>query len=347
MTSLLTPPQPTVPRHLGLLGRIGRSSARHPRRVIVSWAIVVLAAAPLAITMGSALSGAGWDAQGSTAAEVRAELRKDFPQLGAEAAIVAYRQPAPIADDPSGLILLVASLEGSPGTASDRSAGPAPGAGVDQSGRAGGAGAGRVVRTAGRRTARVGRLVDGDGGIGGSAEADTTGEWAVWHDFNETNEQALHKAKLLSGLPTLILLFIAFGSAIAAGIPLILAVSGNTGRFRSAPSRYVGDAAVGVVDELLDDDRPRRRDRLRPVHRFPIPRGTRLRARRDGGHLDDVGHGRQSRVPVRVDRGVVAGGDLHRADHGVSVDGVGDDPVGRGDCCRFADPAARRAGRDG
>ena len=118
MTSLLTPPQPTVPRHLGLLGRIGRSSARHPRRVIVSWAIVVLAAAPLAITMGSALSGAGWDAQGSTAAEVRAELRKDFPQLGAEAAIVAYRQPAPIADDPSGLILLVASLEGSPGTAS-------------------------------------------------------------------------------------------------------------------------------------------------------------------------------------------------------------------------------------
>ena len=31
------------------------------------------------------------------------------------------------------------------------------------------------------------------------AEADATGEWAVWHDFNELNEQALHKAELLSG----------------------------------------------------------------------------------------------------------------------------------------------------
>ena len=58
------------------------------------------------------------------------------------------------------------------------------------------------------------------------AEADATGEWAVWHDFNQLNEQALHKAELLSGLPTVILLFVAFGSAIAAGLPLLLAVAG-------------------------------------------------------------------------------------------------------------------------
>ncbi len=58
------------------------------------------------------------------------------------------------------------------------------------------------------------------------AQADTTGEWAVWHDFNRSNEQALHKAEILSGLPTVGLLFIAFGSAVAAGIPLILAVAG-------------------------------------------------------------------------------------------------------------------------
>ncbi len=58
------------------------------------------------------------------------------------------------------------------------------------------------------------------------ATADATGEWAVWHDFNEENEKALHRAELLSGLPTLVLLFIAFGSAIAAGLPLILAVAG-------------------------------------------------------------------------------------------------------------------------
>jgi RND superfamily putative drug exporter len=230
MTSLLTPPQPTLVRRLGLLGRIGRASARHPRRVIVSWAIVVLAAAPLAITVGSALSGAGWDAQGSTAAQVRAELREDFPQLGAEAAIVAYRQTTPIVDDPAGLASLVSALQGSPDTDSviDPLAQPSDAGLISPDGRAAlvpvvlsAAEDADLPEFAGTLMSTVASVDLPEG-----AEADTTGEWAVWHDFNETNEQALHKAELLSGLPTLILLFIAFGSAIAAGIPLVLAVSG-------------------------------------------------------------------------------------------------------------------------
>ena len=57
-------------------------------------------------------------------------------------------------------------------------------------------------------------------------DADVTGEWPVWADFNKTNEQALHKAELLSGIPSVILLLIAFGSLAAAGLPLLLAVAG-------------------------------------------------------------------------------------------------------------------------
>jgi uncharacterized membrane protein YdfJ with MMPL/SSD domain len=76
----------------GLLARIGRYSALNSKRVLVVWAIVVLCAAPLAVTLTGALSGAGWEAQGSTAQKVRDEIRKDFPELGAEAAVVAYRQ---------------------------------------------------------------------------------------------------------------------------------------------------------------------------------------------------------------------------------------------------------------
>ena len=78
----------------------------------------MLAAAPLAATLTGALSGAGWEAQGSTAQEVRDELRRDFPELGAEAAIVAYRQDSPVADDPAGLRVLLDALDGSPGTSS-------------------------------------------------------------------------------------------------------------------------------------------------------------------------------------------------------------------------------------
>src|SRR5690606_32957707 len=60
-----------------------------------------------------------------------------------------------------------------------------------------------------------------------------TGEWPVWSDFNASNEEALHKAELLSGLPTIILLLVAFGSAVAAGLPLILAVAGIAVGFAS------------------------------------------------------------------------------------------------------------------
>jgi RND superfamily putative drug exporter len=105
---------PTTPRD-GLLARIGRAAASRPRRVLAVWTLVVLGAAPLAVTLTSALSGAGWEAQGSTAQEVRDELRREFPELGAEAAIVAYRQPEPVQEDPAGLQRLVDALTGSTG----------------------------------------------------------------------------------------------------------------------------------------------------------------------------------------------------------------------------------------
>jgi RND superfamily putative drug exporter len=65
------------------------------------------------------------------------------------------------------------------------------------------------------------------------AQADVAGEWPMWSDFNKMNETALHKAELLSGLPTLIMLFIAFGAALAAGIPLLLAIAGIATGFAS------------------------------------------------------------------------------------------------------------------
>ena len=174
--------------------------------------------------------GCGLGRTGLHRSAVRAELRHDFPQLGAEAAIVAYRQPTPIVDDPAGLATLVAALQGSPDTESviDPLSQPPEAGLISADGHAAlipvvlsakedadlPKSAGTLMSSVAAVTLPVG------------AEADATGEWAVWHDFNETNEQALHKAELLSGLPTLILLFIAFGSAIAAGVPLILAISG-------------------------------------------------------------------------------------------------------------------------
>ncbi len=214
----------------GLLARIGRSAARRPRRVLALWALVVVVAAPLALSLTSALSGAGWEAQGSTTQQVRDELRRDFPQVGAEAVVVVYHQPGAIAEDPTGLQAVVTGLTGSAGTTSviDPLTAPSDAGLVSPDGRTALVPVGLDAAVDADRPESAGlvmRTVEGLELPPGAA-VNTTGEWAVWHDFNSENEQALHRAELVSGLPTVLLLFVAFGSAVAAGLPLVLAVAG-------------------------------------------------------------------------------------------------------------------------
>lgn len=221
----------------GLLARLGRASARRPKRAIIVWLLITLVSAPLAITLVGALSGAGWEAQGSTAQGVRDVLRRDFPELGAESAIVVYRQNGPIADDPSGLHALVAGLTGTEGTTQvvDPLTQPAEAGLIARDGRTALVPVGLAATTDADKPEAAGQLMRTVETITlpAGAVANATGEWAVWHDFNLSNERALHKAELLSGLPTLILLFLAFGSAVAAGVPLILAVAGIAAGFAS------------------------------------------------------------------------------------------------------------------
>ena len=210
--------------------RLGRFSAVHRRWAIAIWLVVTIAAAPLAMTLTGALSGAGWEAQGSTALAVRDELRRDFPQLGAEAAIVVYQQDAPIAGDPAGLRGLVAGLDGAPGAASvvDPLAQPVEAGLISSDGRTAMIPVGLEAASDADLPESAGELIDHVSGLvlADGARAEVTGEWPVWSDFNQTNEEALHKAELVSGVPTIILLLVAFGSVIAAGIPLLLAVAG-------------------------------------------------------------------------------------------------------------------------
>src|SRR6187402_1639099 len=96
----VTTTAPAVPNHepsappdpKAWFSRLAAFSARRRRLMIGFWLVVTLAAAPLAITLDGALSGAGWEAQGSTAQQVRDELRTDFPALGAENPVVVYQQ---------------------------------------------------------------------------------------------------------------------------------------------------------------------------------------------------------------------------------------------------------------
>jgi RND superfamily putative drug exporter len=212
------------------LGHVARWVTAHRKAVIAFWIVLILAAAPLAITVGGVLSGAGWDAAGSESAAVRDEIGATFSEFFIENAIVVYQQDTPIADDPSGLAALVASLEAAPGTTElmDPLALPPDSGMISPDGRT----AMVQVRLAGTEDAdypeSAGTFIafvetlEAPAG----AQIEVTGEWPVWNEFNKSNEEALHKAELLSGIPSIVLLLLAFGTVIAAGIPLLLAVAG-------------------------------------------------------------------------------------------------------------------------
>ena len=218
------------PDERALFSRLAAFSARHRRAVITVWLLVAFLAAPLAMSLTGALSGAGWEAQGSTAQKVRDEIRRDFPQLGAEDPMVVYHQSTPIAKDPSGLTALVAALEKESHTTAvvDPTQMPPTAGLISPDGRTALVPVAQRVHADADRPKAAGALGEYVDGLRlpTGASAKVTGEWAVWSDFNQINEEALHKAELLSGLPSLILLFLAFGTAIAAGLPLVLAIAG-------------------------------------------------------------------------------------------------------------------------
>jgi len=222
------PSEPPDPK--ALFSRLAAFSARHRRGVIAVWMLVAFAAAPLALTLTGALSGAGWEAQGSTAQRVRDEIRRDFPHLGAEAPVVVYHQQTPIAADPAPLNRLVTQLRHAPHARAvpNPLALPASAGLISRDGHTALIPVDQVVKNDAARPTAAGELGTyvGKLTLASGAQAKVTGEWPVWSDFNKINAEALHKAELVSGLPTLILLFLAFGMLLAAGLPLILALAG-------------------------------------------------------------------------------------------------------------------------
>lgn len=218
------------PDERALFSRLAASMARHRRIVIAVWLVIVIAAAPLALTLTGALSGAGWDAKGTDAEKVRSELRTDFPALGAENPVVVYRQSTPIPTNPSGLQSLTVELARGPKVeaVADPLQMPAEAGLISRDGRTALIPVQQQIGEDKDRPEAAGELASYVSSLSVTAgsQVEVTGEWPMWSDFNTMNEKALHLAELVSGVPTLIMLFIAFGALLAAGVPLILALAG-------------------------------------------------------------------------------------------------------------------------
>ena len=199
-----SPPDPKA-----LFSRLAAFSARHRRAVIVVWLLVAFAAAPLALTLTGALSGAGWEAQGSTAQQVRDELRRDFPQLGAENPVVVYHQrprSQPTRPALSALVAAARSTRRGTRAVANPLTLPASAGLISRDGRTAIIPVAQAVKNdarPARRRRRARQLRRASSTLAPAREAKVTGEWPVWSDFNKINAEALHKAELVSGLPTL------------------------------------------------------------------------------------------------------------------------------------------------
>jgi putative drug exporter of the RND superfamily len=214
-------------RPLGPIGRLGRFAATHRRAVFVTWALIAVGLGFFAPRVEKELSGAGWEASGSESVEVRKQIDTAFGGAGSYGLQVVVHSDRLTAADPA-FERTLGDVEGV--LASDAAVGavtPAqPGASISRDGHT------AVVRAAAAEdpNGMVAAADELKGELAAVAapgvEANLTGAAGMWSDFNEANKEAMLKSELISWPVTLLILVLAFGSLVAAGLPLMLTIIG-------------------------------------------------------------------------------------------------------------------------
>ena len=213
--------------NVGPLGRLGRFMATHRRAVAISWLVIVVVLGALAPLVEKALSGAGWQASGSQSIQARALIQANFGGQSSNALMVVLHSPTQTVGSPAftgAVRKSTAILRSDPRVASIEP--PTRGLSISKDGHT------AIIRAgaAGDPTAMV-QVADAFKGrltaAGGNGVAVyLTGASAMWSDFNTANRNAMMKSELFSWPVTMAILVLAFGSLVAAGLPLLLTILG-------------------------------------------------------------------------------------------------------------------------
>jgi putative drug exporter of the RND superfamily len=231
VTTIATRPasSPTSrPASSGWLARLGAWSGGHLRVVLIAWLLLLGVFGAFAPKVMSSLSGAGWQDSGSMSVKARDVIAKDFAGLGSTALqVVVVAKNGPIAGDPAAqqVISKATALLKADKRVSTVVA-PQAGISVSRDGRtaiiqAGAkANANDMVRAADDLVKPLTKLSTQ------TVSVQLTGSSALWANFNKVNHSAMIKSEVLSWPVTMIVLVIAFGSLVAAGLPLMLTLVG-------------------------------------------------------------------------------------------------------------------------
>ncbi|WP_104522467.1 MMPL family transporter [Blastococcus atacamensis] len=221
------PAPPSSPSRPGPLGRLGVWVTAHARTTTVVWLLLIVGLGSFAPRVEAALSGAGWQADGSESVAVR-ELAVDHFGGNASSAIqvVVQSSDGAVTEGAGADVLARAtdllSADDRIGTVLQ----PQPGATLSPDGTTAvllaGAGAdtNEMVRVADDLKSPLQALSTG------TVEVNPTGASLLWSDFNEANLDAMLTSEMLSWPVTLGILVLAFGALVAAGLPLLLTLAG-------------------------------------------------------------------------------------------------------------------------
>jgi RND superfamily putative drug exporter len=238
---------------LGPIGRLGRFAATHTAAVFATWVIVAIALGVLAPRVETALSGAGWESSGSESVAARQAIDRDFSGAGSYALQVVVQSDRLTVAEPAfkaSVARAERALAGDPRVGAVVP--PQRGISISPDGRtavirgAAGASPNEMVRAADDLRAPLAAAASGP------VDVNLTGAAGMWSDFNEANKSAMLKSELISWPVTMIILVIAFGSLVAAGLPLLLTI---TGLVASAGVLYLatllGDVSIWAMNFAL------------------------------------------------------------------------------------------------
>ena len=209
------------------IGRLGRYTAVHFRVALVGWLIVAIVLGFFAPKVETALSGAGWETTGSQSVQARNLIDKNFGGLSSYGLMTVIYSPTQTITD-AGFKSTIAKVEATLRTDSAvrTVVPPAPGVSVSRDGHTAivQAGAAKtsngMVKAADSLKAKLAALSTA------GLKVHLTGASGMWSDFNAANRTAMMKSEVLSWPVTLGILLLAFGSLVAAGLPLMLTMIG-------------------------------------------------------------------------------------------------------------------------
>ena len=211
----------------GVLARLGRTMATHTRWVIGIWLIALVALGAAAPSVFTSLAGAGWQANGSESVQVRELAEQHFGgNSSAAVQVVVHSDSQQISAAPMQDTLARATALFAEDSRFGEVLAPQPGMTISPDGHTG-----ILIAGANASTDDMVSALDQLGGqlsdlSTNEIEVYPTGASALWSDFNKANHEAMIKAEMMSWPVTLAIMVLAFGSLVAAGLPLLLTLAG-------------------------------------------------------------------------------------------------------------------------